>query len=58
MQLAQFSMKPLANHFPVTHNDRSNQGIRANSPTSELRKLKSPSQVFAVRSFQRGVHID
>jgi hypothetical protein len=58
MQVAQFSMKPLTDHFPVTHNDSSHKRIRADLPAPKLRKLKSPLQVFTIRSFKRGVHVD
>jgi len=58
MQIAQFSMKPLANQLAITHHNRSNKRIRANSPAPALRKLKSPPQVFAIRSFKRSIHID
>jgi hypothetical protein len=56
MQPAQFSMKSLANNLAVTHNDRSNQRIWTHPPAPALRKLKSPLQVLAIRSCQRGSH--
>jgi hypothetical protein len=57
MQSPQLSVVPLADHLTVTHNDRSDKGIRAYPPASTLRKLKSPPQVFAIRACELGIHM-
>jgi hypothetical protein len=49
MQSAQLSMKPLADHNPVTHNHSSNQGVRAYTPAPTLSKLQNSPQMTSIR---------
>jgi hypothetical protein len=56
MQLTQFSMKPLADNLAITHHNRANEGIGADSPAPTLRKLKSSSQVRPVSACELGIH--
>jgi hypothetical protein len=56
MQLTQFSMKPLADNLSITHDHRSNERVRAHSPTSALRQLKSPLQMRSIRACELGIH--
>jgi hypothetical protein len=56
MQLAKFSMKPLADHLTIPHNHSSDKRIRADSPSPILRKLKRPLQVGSVRACELGIH--
>lgn len=58
MEIAKLSVKPLPNDLAVTDHNSSNERIRADSPTPTLRKLKSSSQVLAIRSCKRRGHID
>ena len=58
MQLAQFSVIPLADHVAVTDDNRANKGIWTNPPAPELRKLQSPFQLLTIRGCKRGIHVD
>jgi hypothetical protein len=58
MEIPKFSVKPLTDHLAVTHDDRTNERIRADSTPPSLRKLKSSSQVLAIRGCKRRGHID
>jgi hypothetical protein len=58
MKVSQLRVKPLANDLAITHHNRPDKRIRTDPPATTLRKLQSPLQVFAIRSFQRCVHID
>jgi hypothetical protein len=49
MQSAQLSMKPLADNLPVTHNDSSHKGVRADPPPPTLSKLQSSPQMTSIR---------
>ncbi len=49
VQPPQLSMKPLANYLPATHNNSSNQRIRANTPTPPLSKRQSSLQMLLIR---------
>lgn len=56
MQIAQLSMKPLADDLAVTHDDRSNKRIRTDFLPPALRKLKSSSQMRLIRACELGIH--
>ena len=56
MQVAQFGVKPLANHRIAPSNYSSNKRVRTDSTPSTLRKLKSPPQVFPIRACELGIH--
>jgi len=56
MQIAQLSMKTLANDITVTHGNSSNKRIRTSPPAPALRQLKRPPQVPAIRSCKRSSH--
>ena len=56
MQIPKLSVVALADHSAISHNDRSHQRIRADSPPPELRKLQSPPKMSQVRSCQRSSH--
>jgi hypothetical protein len=56
MQIAQLSVKPLADNLAVPDDHRSNERIRADSPAPALGKLKSPLQVRPVRACQLRIH--
>jgi hypothetical protein len=56
VQPPQLSMKPLANHRSVPHNNSSNQRVRAHSTPPVLRKLQSPQQMTAIRVSEQGIH--
>jgi hypothetical protein len=58
MQITQLSMKPLADHLAIAHDDCPNKRIRANSTTPALRKLKRSLEVLPIRSCKRRGHID
>jgi hypothetical protein len=52
----QFSMKPLADHRAVTHDNRSHQRVRTNPPAPKLSKLQSPLQMSLIRGRKLGIH--
>ncbi len=58
MQIAQLSMKPLADHLAVTYDNRSNERIGTDFPAPTLGKLESSSQMHSVLGCKRGSHID
>jgi hypothetical protein len=51
-------MKSLADDLTLTHNHSTHKGIRTDSAAPALRKLKSSSQMLAIRSCKRRSHID
>jgi hypothetical protein len=56
MEIAELSMKPLANYLAVTHKDSSNKRIRAHAPATALRQLKGPLQMSPIRGGKLGIH--
>jgi hypothetical protein len=58
MQIPKLSVKPLANHLAITHNDSPHERIRTDPPPPILRQPKCPQQVPTIRSCQRSIHID
>jgi len=58
VQTAKLGVKSLADHRSVTHKNRSNQRVRADTAPPALRKLQSPLQVGSVGLCQWGGHLD
>ncbi len=56
MQPTQFSMKPLANHVPVTSNNSSDKRIRTDPAPPALSKLKRPQEMPSIRACELGIH--
>jgi hypothetical protein len=56
VKLAQFSVPPLADHLAVTHDNRSDERIRADSAPSALRKLKRSQEMPSIRGCELRVH--
>ncbi len=56
MKLPQLSVKSLANHRPVPHNNSSDERIGTDPPTPALCKLASPPQMGFIRACQLRFH--
>jgi hypothetical protein len=56
MQATQLGMKPLADHIPVSHDDSSDERIRADSTPPALSKLQRPREMPLIRGCELAIH--
>jgi hypothetical protein len=56
MQSAKFGVVPLADHLPIPHHDRTDEGIRTNPPATALSQLQRPSEVPLIHACDLAVH--
>jgi hypothetical protein len=56
VQATQLSVKPLANHLAITHNNSSDKGIGTDSSPSTLRKLKGPQEMPSIHGCELRSH--
>jgi hypothetical protein len=56
MQLTEFGVPSLPNDLAVTHDDRTDEGIRTDPTSPALSKLQRPLQVLPIRGCQLSVH--
>lgn len=56
VQTPKLSVKPLADHLAVTHNNSSDKRIGTDPPTPTLRKLQRPREMAPIRACELGVH--
>lgn len=56
MQPTELSMKPLANHTPVTHHDGTDKRIGTDTTPPTLSKLQRSREMPTIRACQLRIH--